>query len=75
VPKTQWLIDRHINFAFVREQLKDSYSDGGRPSINPELLLRILLIAYLLRRQQRKLVEKLRICLLLFPDWVHATLI
>ena len=24
----------------VREQLKDSYSDTGRPSIDPELLLR-----------------------------------
>jgi len=38
------LIDRHISFDFVREKLKDSYSDTGRPSIDPELLLRILLI-------------------------------
>jgi len=28
----------------VREKLKDSYSETGRPSIDPELLLRILLI-------------------------------
>jgi hypothetical protein len=41
------LIDRHIDFGFVREQLKDSYSDTGRPSIEPELLLRIVLIGYL----------------------------
>jgi transposase len=27
------LIDRHISFDFVREKLKDSYSDTGRPSI------------------------------------------
>ena len=27
--------------------LKDSYSETGRPSIDPELLLRILLIGYL----------------------------
>ena len=38
------LIDKHISFDFVREQLKDSYSATGRPSIDPELLLRILLI-------------------------------
>jgi hypothetical protein len=35
------LIEKHISFAFVREKLKDSYSDTGRPSIDPELLLRI----------------------------------
>jgi hypothetical protein len=38
------LIEKHISFAFVREKLKDSYSETGRPSIDPELLLRILLI-------------------------------
>jgi len=37
------LIDRYISFDFVRTKLKDSYSDTGRPSIDPELLLRILL--------------------------------
>jgi transposase len=31
----------------VREKLKGSYSETGRPSIDPELLLRILLIGYL----------------------------
>src|ERR1700741_777577 len=41
------LLDRHIRFDFVREKLKNSYSDTGRPSIDPELLLRILLIGYL----------------------------
>src|SRR5260370_35315651 len=41
------LIEKHISLAFVREKLKDSYSETGRPSIDPELLLRILLIGYL----------------------------
>src|SRR5215469_3102611 len=27
------LIDRHVSFQFVRDELRDSYSDGGRPSI------------------------------------------
>ena len=54
VPETHLprLIEKHISFAFVRERLKASYSDTGRPSIDPELLLRILLIGYsaILRR-------------------------
>jgi hypothetical protein len=33
------LIDQHIDFAFVRETLKASYSHTGRPSIDPEVLL------------------------------------
>ena len=54
------LIDKHVNFDFVREQLKESYSDRGRPSIDPELLLRILLIGYLYGiSSERKLVEEL----------------
>ena len=55
------LIDKHISFEFVRQQLKASYSDTGRPSIDPELLLRILLIGYLYGiTSERKLVEELR---------------
>ena len=55
------LVDKHINFGFVRERLKDSYSETGRPSIDPELLLRILLIGYLYGvSSERKLVEELR---------------
>ena len=55
------LIDQHIDFGFVLEQLKQSYSDTGRPSIDPELLLRILLIGYLYGiSSERKLVEELR---------------
>jgi transposase len=54
------LIDKHISFEFVRQQLKDSYSETGRPSVDPELLLRILLIGYLYGiRSERRLVEEL----------------
>ena len=54
------LVDQHISLAFVGERLKDSYSDTGRPSIDPELLLRILLIGYLYGiTSERKLVEEL----------------
>src|SRR5246127_454454 len=55
------LIDKHVSFQFVRQQLKESYSENGRPSIDPELLLRILLIGYLYGiSRERKLVEELR---------------
>src|SRR6195256_5963727 len=55
------LVDKPIDFGFVRERLKDSYSEAGRPSIDPELLLRILLIGYLYGiSSERKLVEELR---------------
>jgi transposase len=63
VPETHLLrlIEKHISFAFVRKRLKASYSDTGRPSIDPELLLRILLIGYLYGiTSERKLVEELR---------------
>ncbi len=55
------LIDRYVSFDFVREKLRDSYSEMGRPSIDPELLLRILLIGYLYGiTSECKLVEELR---------------
>src|SRR5436190_9948554 len=55
------LIDKHISFEFVRQRLKDSYSETGRPSIDPELLLRILMIVYLYGiTRERMLVEELR---------------
>jgi transposase len=55
------LIEKHISFAFVRARLRESYSETGRPSIDPELLLRILLIGYLYRiTSEHKLVEELR---------------
>ncbi len=40
-------VDRHIDLRPIREQLRPLYSEIGRPSIDPEVLLRILLIGYL----------------------------
>src|SRR6516225_8655294 len=55
------LIDRHVNFEFIRAKLKGSYHDAGKPSIDLELLLRMLLVGYLYGvRSERKLVEELR---------------
>src|SRR5215467_16126330 len=55
------LIDRYVSFEFVREKLRASYSETGRPSIDPEVLLRILLLGYLYGiSSERKLLEELR---------------
>ena len=52
---------QHISFEFVSERLKDSYSETGRPSIDPELLLRILLIGCLyVITSERKFGEERR---------------
>src|SRR6516225_8805580 len=56
------LIDRHVNLEFIRAKSQDCYSDAGRPSIDPELLLRMLLIGYLYGvTSERRLVEELRV--------------
>jgi hypothetical protein len=39
-----------LNFGFVREALAARYSPDGRPSIDPELMLRMLLIAAISKR-------------------------
>ena len=49
-------IDSLLGFGFVREALAGNYSAAGRPSIDPELMLRMLLVGYLLGiRSERRL--------------------
>ena len=49
VPRTHLLrlIDRHVDFGFLRYRLRPLYSETGRPSVDPELMIRMLLIGYL----------------------------
>ena len=55
------MIDGHVDFSFVREQLKDFYSPTGRPSIDPEVLLRLLLVGYLYGiTSERRLMDEVR---------------
>ena len=55
------LIDRYVDFSFVRERLKSFYSSTGRPSIDPEVLLRLLLVGYLYGiTSERRLLEEVR---------------
>lgn len=41
------MVDKHIDIRFIREKVKHLYSHPGRPSIDLEILLRMLLIGYL----------------------------
>ena len=55
------MIDGQVDFTFVREQLKDFYSSTGRPSIDPEVLLRLLLVGYLYGiTSERRLMDEVR---------------
>jgi hypothetical protein len=39
-------IDRHLDLAELRESLKPFYSQMGRPSVDPELMIRMLIVGY-----------------------------
>ena len=55
------LIDRYVDLSFVRERLKSFYSSIGRPSVDPEVLLRLLLVGYLYGiTSERRLLEEVR---------------
>ena len=55
------LIDHHVDLSFVRDRLKNFYSSTGRPSIDPEVLLRLLLVGYLYGiTSERRLLEEVR---------------
>ncbi len=48
VPATHLLrsIDRFVDLSDIRSHLAPFYSSTGRPSIDPELLVRMLLVGY-----------------------------
>ncbi len=49
-------VDRFLDFGDIRHQLRPFYSHLGRPSIDPELIVRMLLIGYLTGiRSERRL--------------------
>ena len=55
-------IDRFVDLADLREQLRPFYSDTGRPSIDPELMIRMLIIGYTHGiRSERRLCEEVHL--------------
>src|SRR4029078_697254 len=48
--------------AGMREELQSFYSESGRPSIDPDLMLRMLIVAYCYGiRSERKLCEEVEL--------------
>ena len=53
-------IEKVISFEFVRDKTKNYYSHTGKPSIDPVVLIKMLLIGYLFDiRSERKLIEEI----------------
>ena len=55
------LVDKHVDLSFIRDKVKHLYSHTGRPSIDPEILLRMLLVGYLYGiTSERRLCEEVK---------------
>jgi hypothetical protein len=55
-------IDRFVDLSGIRSELAPYYSSTGRPSIDPELLVRMLLVGYCYGiRSERRLCEEVHL--------------
>ena len=55
-------IDRFLDLSDVRRELKPFYSHIGRPSIDPELMIRMLIVGYCFAiRSERRLCEEVHL--------------
>jgi transposase len=55
-------IDRFLDLSDVRQKLKSFYCAIGRPSIDPELMIRMLIVGYCLAiRSERRLCEEVHL--------------
>ena len=55
-------IDRHLALDDLRQSLKPFYSQMGRPSVDPELMIRVLIIGYSMGiRSERRLCEEVHL--------------
>ena len=55
-------IDRHLDLSSIRTHLADFYSHTGRPSVDPELMIRMLLVGYCFGiRSERRLCEEVHL--------------
>src|SRR3954467_12472752 len=55
-------IDRFVDLGDIREQLRPFYSDTGRPSVDPELMTRMLIVGYCMGiRSERRLCEEVHL--------------
>jgi len=64
VPQNHLLrgIDRYLDLSDLRQHLSEFYSHTGRPSIDPELMIRMLIIGYCFGiRSERRLCEEIHL--------------
>ena len=64
VPKDHLLrsIDRFVDLSDLRKHLAPFYSSTGRPSVDPELMIRMLLVGYTMGiRSERRLCEEVHL--------------
>lgn len=64
VPQNHLLrsIDRFVDLRSIRAHLAEFYSHTGRPSIDPELMIRMLLVGYCSGiRSERRLCEEVHL--------------
>ena len=55
-------VDRFVDLAGVRSELAPFYSEMGRPSIDPELMIRMLIVGYCFGiRSERRLCEEVHL--------------
>lgn len=55
-------IDHHLDLSELRTHLADAYSPTGRPSVDPELMLRMLVVGYCYGiRSERRLCEEVHL--------------
>lgn len=55
-------IDRFLDLSDLHEHLAPYYSHTGRPSVDPELMIRMLIIGYCLGiRSERRLCEEVKL--------------
>ena len=55
-------IDRFVDLSSIRGHLADPYSHTGRPSVDPELLIRMLLVGYCFGiRSERRLCDEVHL--------------
>jgi transposase len=55
-------VDHFLDLSDLRKHLADHYSNTGRPSINPELMIRMLVIGYCFGiRSERRLCEEVHL--------------
>lgn len=53
-------IDAVLDTSWVRQEVAEAYSKGGRPSWDPEVIVRMILLGYLYNLSEVRLVDELR---------------